>query len=193
MAMKKKLKAKAKTAAKTAKTPAKSAKKAIRKVAKKARKAQPIPKGFHTITASLVVNNAREAIEFYKTAFGAKERKATMTDPSGKIMHSEIVIGDSIVMVNDEFPEMGARSATAMGGSPASLMIYTRDANALFDRAVKAGAKVVMPVQDMFWGDRYGRVEDPFGFNWQIATHIEDVSPREMAKRAQAAFSAGGQ
>lgn len=209
MAMKKakaKTPARATKSAKTAKTAkvakkagkiakkatARVAKKATAKVAKKARKVQPIPKGYHSITAAIVVDGGREAIEFYKKAFGAKERKGgTMTEPSGKIMHAELVIGDSIIMLNDEFPEMGARSPASLGGAAGSLLIYTRNADALFQRAVDAGAKVIMPLENAFWGDRYGQVEDPFGHRWQIATHIEDVTPREMAKRAQAAFSGG--
>ncbi|MFN7132714.1 MAG: VOC family protein [Myxococcales bacterium] len=174
---------------------AKGAKKAARKVAKKARRAQPIPKGFHTATPSLIVRGAADALEFYKNAFGAKEL-SRMADPSGKVMHAEIRIGDSIIMLGDEFPEMGARGPQSIGGTGSSVMLYTKDVDALFERAVKAGAKVLMPVANMFWGDRYGRVEDPFGHQWQLATHIEDLTPKEMAKRAQAAFSAppgGGQ
>ncbi|HYO65907.1 MAG TPA: VOC family protein [Archangium sp.] len=158
--------------------------------AKKAKKAQPIPKGYHIVTPSLVVRGAKEAIEFYKKAFGAKEVGKAMTTPDGKILHGEFRIGDSIVMYSDEFPDMGSRSPLSVGGVSSSLLIYTRDADALFNQAVASGAKVAMPVGDMFWGDRYGIVTDPFGHQWQIATHKEDLTPKEMARRAQAAMSA---
>ena len=157
--------------------------------AKKAKKAQPIPKGYHIITPSLVVRGAKEAIEFYKKAFGAKEVYKSMTTPDGKILHGEFRIGDSIVMYSDEFPDMGSRSPQSVGGVSSSLLIYTRDADALFNQAVAAGAKVAMPIGDMFWGDRYGVVTDPFGHQWQIATHKEDLTPKEMARRAAAAMS----
>lgn len=190
MAMKKAVKKaaqKVKAAAK--KVAAKAAKKAApaRKAARK--KALPIPKGYYAVTPSIVVRGAAEAIEFYKKAFGAKELNR-MTEPSGKVMHAEIRIGDSIVMLGDEYPQMGAVSPLGLNGRAASLMIYTRDADALFNQALAAGAKVAMPLTDMFWGDRYGRVVDPYGHDWQIATHKEDVTPKEMAKRAQAAMSA---
>lgn len=174
-----------------------AARKAATKVAKKAaparkaarKKALPIPKGYHVVTPSIVVRGAAEAIEFYKKAFGAKEL-SRMNDPSGKVMHAEIRIGDSIVMLGDEYPQMGAVSPLSQTGRAASLLIYTRDADALFNQALAAGAKASMPLSDMFWGDRYGRVVDPYGHDWQIATHKEDVSPKEMAKRAAAAMSA---
>lgn len=188
MAMKKAVKKaaqKVKAAAK--KVAAKAARKApARKATRK--KAQPVPKGFHIVTPSIVVRGASEAIEFYKKAFGAKELNR-MPGPDGKLMHAEIRIGDSIVMLNDEYPQMGAVSPQGLGGRASSLMIYTRDADALFKQALAAGAKVSMPLADMFWGDRYGRVVDPYGHDWQIATHIEDVTPKEMAKRAAAAMA----
>ncbi len=185
MAMKKvqKAAARVKTAAK------KVAKKAATKVAKKVRaKAQPIPAGYHILTPSIVVRGAAEAIEFYKKAFGAKE-KHRMGGPGGKIMHAEIKIGDSILMLADEMPEMGNKSPQSYGGSGSSILIYTKNVDALFQQAVAAGAKPVMPVADQFWGDRYGQVTDPYGHVWQLATHKEDLTPKQMAKRAAAAFS----
>jgi uncharacterized glyoxalase superfamily protein PhnB len=180
---------------KKAKKAAERIRTAVKKVAgkaptKKARaKAPPIPKGYHVVTPSIVVRGAAKAIEFYKKAFGAKELNR-MEGPGGKLMHAEIKIGDSIVMLSDEFPEMGSSSPETVGGTPSSLMIYTRDVDALFNQAVAAGAKVSMPIADMFWGDRYGRVKDPFGHDWQLATHKENVTPKEMARRAAAAMSA---
>jgi len=144
---------------------------------------KPIPDGWHTVTPSLTVRGAARAIEFYKQAFGAKETMR-MPGPEGKIMHAELKIGDSVVMLNDEFPDMGTRSPESLGGSPASLFLYVEDVDAAFDRAVKAGAQVAMPVQDMFWGDRFGRVIDPFGHGWAMATHKEDLTPEEIARRA---------
>ncbi|WP_235217016.1 VOC family protein [Archangium violaceum] len=163
---------------------------AAKKVPAKKAKAQPIPKGYHIITPSLVVKGAQEALEFYKKAFGAKEVGKAMTTPDGKILHGEFRIGDSIVMYSDEFPGMGSRSPLSVGGISSSLLIYTRDADALYNQALATGAKVAMPIGDAFWGDRYGIVIDPFGHQWQIATHKEDLTPKEMARRAQAAMSA---
>lgn len=192
MAMKKATKKAAEKIRTAAKKVAKkvTSKMAARKAApaKKA-KAQPIPKGYHIITPSLVVRGAKEAVEFYKKAFGAKEVGKAMTTPDGKILHGEFRIGDSIVMYSDEFPNMGSRSPLSVGGVSSSLLIYTRDADALFNQAVASGAKVTMPIGDMFWGDRYGIVTDPFGHQWQIATHKEDLTPKEMARRAAAAMS----
>jgi PhnB protein len=170
------------------------ARKVAKKVASKApakrrAKVPPIPKGYHVITPSIVVRGAAQAIEFYKKAFGAKEL-SRMDGPAGKVLHAEIKIGDSIVMLGDEFPDMGASSPQSIGGTSSSLMIYTRDVDALFSQAVAAGAQASMPVTDMFWGDRYGKVTDPFGHQWQLATHKENVTPREMARRAAAAMSA---
>ncbi|WP_309896759.1 VOC family protein [Archangium sp.] len=174
------------TAAKKVAT--KVAAKAKAPVKKRAKKALPIPKGYHVVTPSLVVRGAANAIEFYKKAFGAKAL-SQMDAPGGKILHAEIKIGDSIVMLSDEFPEMGSASPQTVGGISASLMIYTKDVDALFNQALAAGATVSMPVSDMFWGDRYGRVKDPFGHDWQLATHKEDLTPKEMNRRAAAAMS----
>ena len=142
---------------------------------------QAIPKGYHTITPFMTVRDAARAIEFYKQAFGAKE-KGVMKGPEGKIMHAELVIGDSIIMLADEFPEFGALSPQSTGGSGTGLHIYIEDVDSAFDRAVKAGATVEMPVADMFWGDRYGKLRDPFGHKWSIGTHKADLSMEEMKK-----------
>jgi uncharacterized glyoxalase superfamily protein PhnB len=142
---------------------------------------QAIPKGYHTITPFMTVRDAARAIEFYKQAFGAKE-KGVMKGPEGKIMHAELVIGDSIIMLADEFPEFGALSPQSTGGSGTGLHIYIEDVDSAFDRAVKAGATVEMPVADMFWGDRYGKLRDPFGHKWSIGTHKADLSVEEMKK-----------
>jgi PhnB protein len=150
-------------------------------------KAKPIPEGYHTATPYLIIKNAARAIDFYKKAFGATERMR-MADPTGKVMHAEIQIGDSRIMIADEFPEMGARSPESLGGSPVSIFLYVEDVDALAKQATSAGAKVLMPIQDQFWGDRYGKLTDPFGHVWDIATHKEDVAPEEMHKRAAAAF-----
>jgi PhnB protein len=140
-----------------------------------------IPEGYHTLTPYLTVRDAARAIEFYKQAFGAVER-GVMKGPDGKIMHAELKIGDSIFMLADEFPEFGSMSPLSTGGSGMGLHIYAEDVDKAFDRAVKAGAKVDMPVGDMFWGDRYGKLADPFGHKWSIATHKADLSPEEMDK-----------
>jgi len=142
---------------------------------------QAIPKGYHTITPFMTVRDAARAIEFYKQAFGAKER-GVMKGPEGKIMHAELVIGDSIIMLADEFPEFGSLSPQSTGGSGTGLHIYIEDVDSAFDRAVKAGATVEMPVADMFWGDRYGKLRDPFGHKWSIGTHKADLSMEEMKK-----------
>jgi PhnB protein len=148
----------------------------------------PVPEGYHTVTTQLTLDNAAQSIEWYKKALGAEERGRAV-GPDGKIMHSELRIGDSRIMVNDAM--MGGKSARAFGGSPASLWLYVEDCDALFNRAVSAGAKVVQggmgQMQDQFWGDRSGTVTDPEGYNWTIATHKEDLSPEEM-KHRQAEF-----
>jgi len=145
------------------------------------KKVKPVPKGFHAVTPALNQANAAQTIDFCKKAFGAKERMR-MAGPGGKIMHAEIVIGDSIIMLNDDMQEPA---------QAASLFLYVPDVDKTVAKAVKAGATVLMPPQDMFWGDRFGRIADPAGNKWGIATHREDVTPREMKKRATAAFSAG--
>jgi PhnB protein len=146
---------------------------------------KPIPDGYRSVTPYLVVDDGAKALEFYKKAFGAKELMR-LPGPDGKIAHAEIQIGDSIVMMADEAPARGARSAKSIGGSPIGLMVYVPDVDAQFKQAVAAGATVVMPVADQFYGDRNGTVSDPFGLKWTLGTHKEDVSPEEMKKRMQA-------
>jgi PhnB protein len=153
-----------------------------------ANKVKPIPEGYHSVTPYLIINGAAKALEFYKKAFGAIEL-FRMPQPDGKIGHAEIKIGDSPVMLADEAPERGFRSPQALGGSPISLMIYVDDVDKIFNQAVAAGAKVERPVKNQFYGDRSGGVIDPFGHLWYIATHVEDVSPEEMDRRAKEAMS----
>ena len=151
--------------------------------------AKPIPDGYHTVTPYLIVKGAGEAIEFYKKAFGAEEL-FRMPGPGGRgVMHAEIRIGDSVIMLADEFPDRGYLSPLARGGATSSLLLYVEDVDASFARAIAAGATEKMPVSDMFWGDRYGQVSDPFGHDWSIATHKEDVAPEDMARRQQEFFA----
>ena len=145
---------------------------------------KPIPDGFHTTTPSIVVNNSKEAIEFYKKAFDAKEIYQ-MPTPDGKTMHAMIQIGDSFVMMSDEFPQMGARSPTTIGGTATTIHLYVEDADKTYNQAIEAGAKPTMPIMDAFWGDRYGSVIDPYGHSWAVATHKKDMTPEEMQKAAQ--------
>src|SRR5947208_13089269 len=149
-------------------------------------KTKYIPDGYDTAMPYLIVTGATRAVEFYKQAFGATE-VVRMDGPGGKVMHAEIKIGDSHIMLADEFPEMGARSPQSLGGSPVSILLYVEDVDEQAKLAVAAGAKVVRPVKDQFYGDRSGSFEDPFGHQWHIATHVEDVAPDEMHKRAAAA------
>ncbi len=151
-----------------------------------ANKVNPIPSGYHTVTPYLVVNDGARAIDFYKQAFGAKELHR-MGGPDGKIGHAELKIGDSVIMLSDEM--MGNRSPQSLGGSPVSIFLYVDNVDSVFNQAVKAGAKSDMAPEDMFWGDRYGKLTDPFGHVWGLATHVEDVAPQEMEKRAQAAMA----
>ena len=144
-----------------------------------------IPDGYYSLTPYLIVKGAREAMAYYSKAFGATEL-VNMPGPGGSVMHAEMQIGNARFMLADENPERGSKSPKTLGGSAGSVMIYTEDVDATFKRAVDAGASAAMPVQDMFWGDRYGIVVDPFGHQWQIATHKEDVTPEEMQKRMQA-------
>ena len=149
-------------------------------------KVRPIPEGYHSVTPYLIIKNAADAIEFYKKAFGATEL-FRMDQPDGKNGHAEIKIGDSPIMLSDEFPEMGHRGPQSLGGSPVSIMLYVEDVDAVVNRATTAGAKLDRPVEDKFYGDRAGSLTDPFGHIWHIGTHKEDVSPEEMEKRAAAA------
>jgi uncharacterized glyoxalase superfamily protein PhnB len=143
-----------------------------------------IPEGMHTVTPHLVCAGAAEAIEFYKKAFNAQEL-ARLPGPQGKIMHAEIRIGDSVVMLVDEFPEWGAFGPGSLKGSPVTIHLYVENVDAFVARAVEAGAKITMPVEDTFWGDRYGQLDDPFGHHWSVATHVRDVSPEELERGAR--------
>jgi PhnB protein len=148
-------------------------------------KVKAIPDGYEGATPYLIIKGAAGALEFYKSAFGATELMRVPA-PGGTVGHAEIKIGKAIIMLADEFPEMNCKSPQVLGGSPVSMMLYVQDVDAFVDKAVSAGAKLVRPVKNQFYGDRSGSLEDPFGHQWHIATHVEDVSPDEMAKRAAA-------
>jgi PhnB protein len=151
--------------------------------------AKPIPEGHHTITPYLVVKDASQAIDFYKRAFGAKEMDR-MSAPDGKrVMHAEIQIGDSRLMLSDEFPGAGSTSPQTLGGTTCQIFLYVPDVDAAYQQAISAGATAGMPPADMFWGDRFAKLSDPFGHQWGLATHKEDVSPQEMKKRSDAFFA----
>jgi PhnB protein len=152
-----------------------------------------IPEGYHSLTPYLIIAGAADAIAYYQKAFGATELMR-IDAPGGKIGHAEIKIGDSPIMVADEFPEMGYKSPTTLGGSPVSIMIYVADVDTVFKQAIAAGGKEQRPVKDQFYGDRSGTLEDPFGHVWHVATHKEDVSAEEMEQRASAhtAAATGG-
>jgi PhnB protein len=143
-----------------------------------------IPQGFHTVTPALVVRNAAQAIEFYKKALGAEELMR-MASPDGKIGHAELKIGDSIIFITDENPEMNCKSPQTLGGTAGSLYLYVEDVDKAFKRAVDAGGKTIMPVADMFWGDRYGQFTDPYGHTWGLSTHVKDLSEQEIEKAAK--------
>ena len=151
----------------------------------------PIPEGYHSVTPYLVMKNAAAAIEFYKEAFGAVEL-LRMAAPGGKIGHAEIKIGDSPVMLADEYPDMGFKGPESLGGTPVSLMIYVDDVDKIYPQAIVAGGKEVRPLQNQFYGDRSGTLTDPFGHVWTISTHVEDVPEEELAKRAEAAMKEAG-
>jgi PhnB protein len=163
---------------------------AKRAKARTKKRVKPVPAGYHSVTPYLTVRDGSRAIDFYKHAFGAVE-KARMAGPDGKtVMHAELKIGDSIVMLSDEFPGMSTcRSPQSLGGTTVTLFLYVRDVDAAFNRASNAGCKVLMELTDMFWGDRFGKLEDPFGNQWSMATHTEDVPPKELGRRAQAAMA----
>lgn len=154
-------------------------------------KVKPIPEGTHSLTPHLVIKGAAQAMEFYRKAFGAEEI-CRMPTPDGKIMHAAMRIGDSQFMLVDEFPEMGCRGPLSLGGTPVTVHLAVEDADAVFSQAVGAGAKVNMPLADMFWGDRYGKVVDPFGHEWSIATRKEDLTPEQILQRAQQDMSGCG-
>ena len=152
---------------------------------------KPIPDGYHTATPYLIVKGAADAIEFYKKVFGAAEL-FRVPGPGGALMHAEIKIGDSIIMLADEFPEMNALSPKTIGGSPVGLMLYLTNVDDVFHRAIAAGAKELRPLQNQFYGDRSGTVEDPFGHKWTIATHVEDLTHEEIERRMAAMKPEGG-
>jgi uncharacterized glyoxalase superfamily protein PhnB len=153
-----------------------------------AKASSPIPKGYHSITPHLVVRGAGEAIDFYKRAFGAQEL-CRMPGPAGKIMHAELKIGDSMMMLVDEFPEMGCLSPQSTGGAGCSLHLYVPDVDSTWEQAVAAGAQVKMPLANQFWGDRFGKITDPFGHEWTLGTHVEDLTPEEMEERQRQAMA----
>ena len=150
---------------------------------------KPIPEGYHTLSPYLAVDNAAEAIDWYKRAFGAQET-VRMLGPDGKIGHAELKIGDSHLMLSDPFPQASTKPPKELGGTSTSIFIYVEDVDATFKQAVDAGATVTMPLDDMFWGDRFGSVTDPYGHSWAMATHVEDVPPEEMEERSKAAMAA---
>lgn len=158
--------------------------------ARPVKKVQAIPPGYHGITPYLTLRDTAQALAFYRKAFGAKETVRLAT-PDGKIMHAEMKVFDQVVMLSDEAPDQGRLGPESLKGSPVSLMVYARDVDAAIARAVAAGATVKMAAQDMFWGDRFGTISDPFGHGWGILTHKEDVPPREMQKRWQAMLAKG--
>jgi len=149
---------------------------------------KPIPEGYQTLSIYLSVEDAAKAIDWYKTAFGAKER-VRMDAPGGKIGHAELEIGDSVLMLSDPFPQSNNTPPKELGGSTAGIFMYSEDVDAAVKQAVDQGATVVMEVADQFWGDRFGTIVDPFGHSWSIATHVEDVPPEEMAERAKVAMA----
>ena len=153
-----------------------------------AKKAAAIPKGYHTVTPSLFVAGAAKAIDFYKKALGAEELMR-FPGPDGKIMHAEIKVGDSIIMLADEMPDMGGRGPRSIGGTPVSFFVYGENVDAAWKRAVEAGAKEIQPLADQFWGDRTGCLQDPFGHQWWLAQHLEDLTPEQIQKNAEAFFS----
>ena len=148
----------------------------------------PIPPGFHSVTPYLVVKGAAEAIEFYRAAFDADEVYRHTCEQSGLVTNAQLRIGNSMLMLNDEFPDMGCFGPSETNASPVTIHLYVEDADAVFDRAVAAGASVQMPVSDMFWGDRFGVVQDPYGHKWSIATRTEELAPDQIAERAKDFF-----
>lgn len=151
---------------------------------------KPIPEGYPRLSPYLAVDGAAAAIDFYREVFGASER-VRMPAPDGKIGHAELLVGDSVIMLADEFPDMDVRSPKTVGGTPVTLILYVEDVDAVFDRALRAGATALRAVENQFYGDRSGQFEDPFGHRWNIATHIEDVPPEEMAQRAAQTMEEG--
>jgi PhnB protein len=162
------------------------------KPASRSRKVAPVPPQYGSVTPYLTIRECGSAIDFYKRAFGAKEL-VRMPGPGGKVMHAEIKIGDSVVMMSDEFPAQGSKSPQSLGGTASSVLLYVKDCDRVYREAVDAGARSLEEPKDMFWGDRFSRIEDPFGHHWGIATAKEKVSPREMAKRMAAMRPGGAQ
>ena len=158
---------------------------ASKKPAAKKKAVKPIPAGYHQVTPYLAIDGAADAVEFYKKVFGARERMR-MGAPGGKVGHCELQIGDSVVMLADEYADMDFLGPKARGGTPVTIHLYVKDCDAVVAAAVKAGAKVRRPLKDEFYGDRNGTIEDPFGHVWHVATHIEDLSPKEMTRRGEA-------
>lgn len=152
---------------------------------------RPIPEGFHTVTPYLTIRGTGEALEFYEKAFGAVE-ESRQEGPDGRLIHAHIRIGDSPVMMSEEFPEYGAHSPLGLGGSPVTIHLYFEDVDAAWKRAVDAGAEVTMELADQFWGDRFGQLKDPFGHRWSLGQHVEDVSPEEADRRAREFFAQEG-
>lgn len=150
----------------------------------------PIPDGYPRVNPYLIVDGGAEAIDFYKSVFDASERMR-MGGADGKVGHAELEIGNSVIMLADEHPEMDARGPMTVGGTPVSLHVYVEDADSVFERAIEAGAEALCPVEDKFYGDRSGSFEDPFGHRWHVATHVEDIPPDEMSKRAAEAATTG--
>lgn len=153
--------------------------------------AKPIPDGCSTLTSHLTVRNARDAIEFYKKAFGATNERVSLTPDGQHVIHAEVQIGDSKLMLNDEMPEWGCHSPLSKPGAGYLIHLYVEDVDAVFGRAVEAGATATMPVANQFWGDRYGQLTDPFGHKWSIGTHKEDLTRDEINRRAEAFFAGG--
>ncbi len=174
---------------KVAKAARKPAKKPVKKAARKAapKKASPIPRGYTALTPMLTFKDTRPALDWYQQAFGAKVT-TRMDMPDGRVMHAEMKIGDAIFMLGDEAPERGYPSPERLGGTASGMMHYCKDCDATFARAVAAGAKVLMPLMDMFWGDRFGELQDPFGHRWAVATHTRDLTPKQMGAAAEEAM-----
>ena len=150
--------------------------------------AKPIPEGYRSVSPSLAVEGAADAIEFYKRAFGATERMR-MPAPDGRIAHAELEVGDSIVMLSDPFPQSQVKPPSELGGTSVGMYVYVDDVDSVFQQAIDAGATVTMPLEDMFWGDRFGSLTDPYGHHWSLATHIEDVPPEQMERRGREAMA----
>jgi PhnB protein len=150
----------------------------------------PIPEGYPRVTPYLIVGDGAAAIDFYVSVLGATERMR-MAGPDGKVGHAELNVGDSVIMLADEHPEMNAVGPKTVGGTPVSIHVYVEDSDRAFERAIEAGAKSLAPMEDKFYGDRSGSFEDPFGHHWNVATHVEDVPEEEMAKRAEEAMASG--